>query len=207
VERALELADVNGLEAVTIRGLAADLGVTPMALYWHVRNKDELLDAMGDQLFEGALPARADTAPWHEQLTLIIDALVERFRRHPGSLSLAYRRVLANADGLAITESALQLLHDAGFSPARAASIAAAALHNAVTLVADRPGGELSAEDAARAEAKRATIAALPADRYPRLLESGAYLIACADDADYYHAAIEMFIAGVRATAPATVPF
>ncbi len=52
VEHALDLADREGLDAVAIRRIAADFGVTPMALYWHFRNKDELLEAMGDKLFE-----------------------------------------------------------------------------------------------------------------------------------------------------------
>src|SRR5215469_5319588 len=43
VERALALSDADGLEAVTIRRLATELGVSPMALYWHFRTKDELL--------------------------------------------------------------------------------------------------------------------------------------------------------------------
>ena len=42
VECGLALADAEGLEALTIRRLATELGVTPMALYWHFRNKEEL---------------------------------------------------------------------------------------------------------------------------------------------------------------------
>ena len=43
VDRGLALADANGLDELTIRRLAQDLGVTPMALYWHFRSKEELL--------------------------------------------------------------------------------------------------------------------------------------------------------------------
>jgi AcrR family transcriptional regulator len=43
VDRALWLADAEGVEALTIRRLAQELGVTPMALYWHFRNKEELI--------------------------------------------------------------------------------------------------------------------------------------------------------------------
>ena len=43
VDRALALVDKSGLDALTIRKLATELGVTPMALYWHFRGKDELL--------------------------------------------------------------------------------------------------------------------------------------------------------------------
>src|SRR5580704_14285830 len=52
VDRALEIADAEGRDAITIRRLAQDFGVTPMALYWHVANKDELLAAMGDRFFD-----------------------------------------------------------------------------------------------------------------------------------------------------------
>ena len=50
VERALTVMDTEGPDAVTIRRIAQEFGVTPMALYWHVANKDELLAAMGDAL-------------------------------------------------------------------------------------------------------------------------------------------------------------
>ena len=42
-DAALKIADADGLDALTIRKLAQDLGVTPMALYWHFRNKEDLL--------------------------------------------------------------------------------------------------------------------------------------------------------------------
>ncbi len=51
VDRALALADAPGLEALTIRRLAQDLGVTPMALYWHFRSKEDLLMALGDRVW------------------------------------------------------------------------------------------------------------------------------------------------------------
>src|ERR1041384_6560467 len=49
VQRALALADADGLDALTIRRLATELSVTPMALYWHFRNKEELLGGPADQ--------------------------------------------------------------------------------------------------------------------------------------------------------------
>ena len=42
---------------MSIRRLGQEFGVTPMALYWHVQNKDELLAAMGDRIFAGHRPA------------------------------------------------------------------------------------------------------------------------------------------------------
>ncbi|MFL5761300.1 MAG: TetR/AcrR family transcriptional regulator [Thermomicrobiales bacterium] len=43
MKRALAIADSEGLQAVTIRRVAKELGVTPMALYWHFKDKNELL--------------------------------------------------------------------------------------------------------------------------------------------------------------------
>ena len=51
VDRALKLADADGLEALTIRKLAQDLGVTPMALYWHFRSKEDLLEGVAEQIW------------------------------------------------------------------------------------------------------------------------------------------------------------
>jgi AcrR family transcriptional regulator len=56
VEKALEIIDREGPDAVTIRRIAQEFGVTPMALYWHVPNKEELLNAVGDSFFTGMKP-------------------------------------------------------------------------------------------------------------------------------------------------------
>ena len=47
----MQLADSAGLDALTIRKLAHELGVTPMALYWHFRSKDELLDGLAERVW------------------------------------------------------------------------------------------------------------------------------------------------------------
>src|ERR1700710_2377371 len=58
LQAAVTLADEAGLDGFSMRGLAQELGVVPMALYKHVANKDELLDGMVDLVFaEIALPA------------------------------------------------------------------------------------------------------------------------------------------------------
>ena len=61
VQHALELADPEGLDAVSFRRLAADFGVTPMALYRHVADRDDLFAAMSDLvLAEIEVPVQAD---------------------------------------------------------------------------------------------------------------------------------------------------
>src|SRR5215204_12226 len=52
VQQALAVADAEGIDAVTIRRLATELGVTPMALYWHFKTKDDLLAGAADRVLE-----------------------------------------------------------------------------------------------------------------------------------------------------------
>ena len=56
VAKALEIADTEGIDHVSFRRLAADFGVTPMALYTHVRDKSDLLDALADYVLDFVLP-------------------------------------------------------------------------------------------------------------------------------------------------------
>ncbi|GAA0413297.1 TetR/AcrR family transcriptional regulator C-terminal domain-containing protein [Microbispora corallina] len=56
VSTALKLLDEVGLEKLTLRRLAAELGVQAPALYWHFRNKQELLDAMSEAITVGEAP-------------------------------------------------------------------------------------------------------------------------------------------------------
>ena len=63
-ENALKLADADGLDTLTIRKLAQHLGVTPMALYWHFRSKEDLLEGVAEQVW-GEIDVNVDPdAPW-----------------------------------------------------------------------------------------------------------------------------------------------
>src|SRR3954469_19303024 len=110
VERALRVADAEGLEAVTIRRLGQELGVTPMALYWHVKNKEELLDAMGDRLFADLHVDLPDDAPWDSQLRAVVQGLVNVLRVHPTCVDLAFRRIFATPEGRAVAERTFRVL-------------------------------------------------------------------------------------------------
>src|ERR1700759_5154939 len=81
LEAAVALADEIGLEAFSMRGLAQELGVVPMALYKHVGNKDDLLDGMVDIVFdEMAFPAGSED--WTATLRCRAITAREALRRH-----------------------------------------------------------------------------------------------------------------------------
>jgi TetR/AcrR family tetracycline transcriptional repressor len=205
VDRALALADSEGLAAVTIRRLGQEFGVTPMALYWHVANKDELLDAMGDRIFESLELDYDTTAPWDEQLRAVVHALVDVLRPHPTCVELSYRRVFACPQGRRIAEHALGLLRDAGFSVRQTADIATHALQTAVMLVSAEPGAEPGNSDEARAAKlgeKRAALRSLPVDEFPRIHEAADELLHCEDMQYWYDFGIDLFVAGAIAQRP-----
>jgi TetR/AcrR family transcriptional regulator, tetracycline repressor protein len=202
VERALAIADVEGLEAVTIRRIAQEFAVTPMALYWHVRNKDELLAAMGDSFFDGVSTPLPYPGSWDRQLRAVIDALIARLRKHPAAAPLAMPRVLECDDGRTLAEYTLRLLRDVGFSVPEAADTARTVLQTAIMLVVQHPGLEVQApaseRDAILAD-KRAALRGLPPERYPRLVEAADALTDCEDVDAYFHFGTEMVVAGARA--------
>ncbi|WP_372671582.1 TetR/AcrR family transcriptional regulator [Amycolatopsis kentuckyensis] len=83
VRTAIAIADAEGLAAVSMRGVAARLGVAAMAPYRYVRGKDELVLLMADAAFgEHGYPAKP-SGDWRERLTLGGRTLWSLFKRHP----------------------------------------------------------------------------------------------------------------------------
>lgn len=81
----IELADREGLAAVTMQRVAETLAVTKMALYRYVPGKDELVALMTDVAM-GQPPDLSDLSGWRPKLVAWSAAVFERFRRHPWSV-------------------------------------------------------------------------------------------------------------------------
>jgi TetR/AcrR family transcriptional regulator, tetracycline repressor protein len=203
-ENALKLADAGGLDALTIRKLAQHLGVTPMALYWHFRSKEELLEGVAEQVW-GEIDVTPDPeAPWWAQLKGMLESLVTVLRAHPAAPQLVLEHEKRNEAALRATEVTLDILRRAGFDPQHASAIARSALWTGITLVMSEPGfhPDLPADE--RAEWQRRNqveLSMLPAARYPRLVECALPMSACDDPDFHYRFGIGLFIDGVRAAA------
>lgn len=116
VVTALDLADSGGIDSIRLRQLAAVLGVTPMAIYRHVRDKAHLLDLMADRLLgDLELPA-PDALTWQEALRQVGMSFLALVRAHPAAPFLL-SRPFESANALRVTETILAILDRAGFRP------------------------------------------------------------------------------------------
>jgi AcrR family transcriptional regulator len=114
---AVTVADAGGIAALTIRSLAAELGVKPMAVYHHVANKDEILDGIVDLVFsEIELPTVG--GDWAEELTRRAHSARRVLRRHPWAVPLLESRTSPGPATLQHHDAVLGTLRAAGFSRA-----------------------------------------------------------------------------------------
>jgi AcrR family transcriptional regulator len=92
VDTAITIADVDGLDAVSIRRVAAILDVRPMSLYTHIVSKDELLDLMANELVGTLIVEEPLSDDWREALSVIARRTFRTFASHPWLLALLTRR-------------------------------------------------------------------------------------------------------------------
>jgi AcrR family transcriptional regulator len=113
VRGAIALADVGGVESLSMRKVAAGLGIEAMSLYYHVKNKSDLLDGMLDAVYaEFATPAAGDD--WREAMKARATSTRNVLNRHPWALGIEARTTPGPAT-LAHIDSTIGCLLAAGF--------------------------------------------------------------------------------------------
>ncbi len=120
VAAAVALADEDGMAAVSMRKVAARLGVEAMSLYHHVANKDDLLDGMVDAVMaEFEVPADADD--WRDALRHRCRSARAALQRHPWAIGLLDSRTTPGPATLGHHDAVIGALRHGGFSVAGAA--------------------------------------------------------------------------------------
>jgi AcrR family transcriptional regulator len=209
VDRALKLADSDGLDTLTIRKLAQDLGVTPMALYWHFRSKDELMEALAERVWSEVEVTLDDSASWSSQLRSGLESLLAMLRAHSSGPRLVLEHEKRNEAALRATNTALEILHRAGFRPEEAVEVARSTLFTAIMLVTSEPGnvpGLSPAETAERIRRDRIELSLLDPARFPRVVECAIPMTSCDDLEFHYEFGVSLFMAGVEAMAARAAP-
>jgi TetR/AcrR family tetracycline transcriptional repressor len=127
IETALRLLDEVGLDGLTVRRLAAELGVQSPSLYWHIRTKQELLDGMADAIIQAAgMGPPRDGESWQDWLTHRARAYRQCVLAHrDGARLVATARWLSRAT-IKTFDQELTAMVDRGFTPVLALRTVAA---------------------------------------------------------------------------------
>lgn len=123
LQAAVRLADRDGLAALSMRRLGAELGVEAMALYHHIPNKNALLDGMVEQVVGEASLPDFDASAWREGLRDYAHSLLRAFEAHPHLVPLLMSRPAMTPRNLRTMETALGSLCAAGFDPRQALDV------------------------------------------------------------------------------------
>ncbi|MBL1102062.1 TetR/AcrR family transcriptional regulator [Streptomyces coffeae] len=116
VDAALRYVDEHGLDALTMRALAKEMGVYPTALYWHVGTKAQLVAATSARVLENVvLPSRHDL-PWDEWLTDVARLIRNAMHRHPNLAPIIGSELVVTTTALPFVERVVDVLERAGFS-------------------------------------------------------------------------------------------
>lgn len=179
VATALALVDREGLRALSMRRLGAELGVDPMAVYYHIPNKEALLDAIVEAVMASIdLSVDNPSEPAEERLMCAAFAYRDAMLAHANALPIVLARGPATAAALPPVELLLGILRDAGLPPAEAFSgmnTIAAAVRGFVGMIAD-DGGKKPTREWIEAMAQN-----FPAGEFPHLREAMPFAFEFAD--------------------------
>jgi AcrR family transcriptional regulator len=178
VAAAIEIADAEGIEAVSIRKLATRLKARPMSLYSHIERKGDLIDLMVDEVIGGfILPDGPPDDDWREGLRQIAQRTRETARAHPWIIATSFHRPHVGPNTLRHIDQSLGAV-------------------SSLPLTAERKRAVLLAVDTytlgfARWEVKKAKAgdACEGADASPSATDLDAYLVAQAASGKYPHLA------------------
>jgi AcrR family transcriptional regulator len=113
---AVEFADANGIEALSMRRLAKELGVEAMSLYNHVANKDEILSGIVE-IVAGEVEVPSDPTNWKTSIRQSAISAHDAFIRHRWACSLLTSTPAVVPSRMRWMEGLLATLREAGFSP------------------------------------------------------------------------------------------
>ncbi len=174
VAAAVQLADEEGIEALSMRRLARALGVEAMSLYNHVDDKDALLDAMVEQVVAGIeLPDVG--GDWQASMRRRSASAHEVLLRHPWATLLILSRVNAGPAMLRYVDATIGCLRAAGFSPVLADHAWNAIDNHVYGFTLQALSFPLDPEE--YAETAKAFLPIIPRETYPHLREMAELVI------------------------------
>lgn len=199
IRAALRIVDRDGLAALSMRRLGAELGVDPMTAYRHLPNKDALLDGVVEAVVT-EIDLDVDPAlGWQDQLRRLIDANLATLLAHPNVSPLMAQRPLTTPESLRLVEKALGIMDAAGIK--RHDALLAI---NVMGFMITSQAVAMSAAAAGSRDSKElhAIFSSLPPDEFPLIVDSmarGEYIESYGQLLDYW---IEALFAKLELSIP-----
>ncbi|MFJ8016950.1 TetR/AcrR family transcriptional regulator C-terminal domain-containing protein [Streptomyces sp. NPDC096339] len=198
---ALRLLDDVGLDGLSMRVVAQELGVRAPTLYWHIKNKQQLLDAMATLVYVEAaekLTPRVDPTTWEDWIA--------DWARHLRQVMLSHRdgaRVLAGTyvNHPAVYQSVelvLQTLGEAGFGLSEAARGLPALLHYTIGHTIEEQAHAGAAYGGDNPYSPERVAGSVDAERFPLAAQVVGTLLSADGDAGFEHG-LRIIVLGLRA--------
>jgi AcrR family transcriptional regulator len=199
VEEALAVIAHDGAQALTMRRLAARLGVVPGALYHHVRNKQQLHDLLLDGVLAEVDLDLDPTLGWSGQLKVLAQRLRTVLEAHPGVAGILKTRDPLGPHSLALAEAFLGPLQAAGFGDREAGLAFFLLVDYTIGFAVSSPATSVN-EQRVRDPATRAQLhqffRSLPPDRFPTLVALGEHVWVDNRD-ERFTAGLQVLVAGL----------
>jgi AcrR family transcriptional regulator len=179
VDEALAVIAHDGANALTMRRLAARLGVVPGAVYHHVRNKQQLQDLVLDGVLAEVDLQLDPSLGWSEQLKVLAHRLRQVLEAHPGIAGILKTRDPLGPHSLALAEAFLSPLQTAGFADREAGLAFFLLVDYTIGFAVSTPATSVN-EQRVRDPAIRSQLheffRSLPPDRFPALVALGEHV-------------------------------
>ena len=202
VKAALELLDEVGLDGLTMRRLADRLGVKAASVYWHVRDKEELLDLVFDRVIGEVEVPNPDPLRWQEQVWEVARRMRRVTNSHRDVARIQLGRFPIGPNALVFSEGLLAILRAAGL-PNRASAYFAALLPLYVSAFSleeasglRAPGGDEASPEKVLEEI-RGYFASLPAKSFANL-SALAGEVTGGDPDDRFEFGLELLLDGLE---------
>lgn len=203
IKESMALLEQEGPGALSMRRLADRLGVTPNALYTHVRGKADLIDGLIDQVYADLTLELDRPGDWTQQLTTLSQQIRDHLLAHPAVVPYAVQQPGLGPHSLRLGEAIYNVLRPAGFSDQAVVGTVYALLTYILGFVAleiPRAGTDPQTSDE-YVRRMWAFFAALPPGEFPHTVELAAQLARSSTD-DQFQFGIRTFLAGLQAQQP-----
>ncbi len=201
-DAALAIADRLGVEAVTLRALAAAVGVaSPMALYTYVASKDDLVTAMRERVVGRIRQPRTSLTTWQALLEETAHGLARTAREHPNWIPLVFHGSKQPSSFLSYADRLIELMLKDGFTVADALTAHTCVLSFTLGSVSLRRSLTASAGDdplTNRLSLLQHVVAQAPAGRYASLASVAAEIDRYRFD-DTFQFGLRSLLAGIEA--------